>query len=267
MSKVVSWICLAIIVVSLTACGGTPQPKGEVLVYVTVPLSGFQANGGQTVLGGANLMASRLNRAGGLLGYTVKVVGLDDESDSSVAVDVAKRIKDDISAGKKVLAVIGHLNSGQTLAAMEIYKDLPLLVITPTSSEVSLSQKGYTNFFRVNANDATQGKVDADFLVNTLKAKRIAVIHNATEYGAGLRDQISQALKALSAEVVLTLQVKEGQDAYPQEVQTIKAVAPDAIFYAGYEVETPYLRADLVAAGVNDSHAGQRRRLPGCHYR
>ena len=50
--------------------------------------------------------------------------------------------------------------------------------------------------------------------------------------------------------MVLTLQVKEGQDAYPQEVQRIKAAAPDAVFYAGYEVETPYLRAELVAAGV-----------------
>jgi branched-chain amino acid transport system substrate-binding protein len=250
MSKVISWIWPVIVLVSLVACGGVAQPKGEVLVYVAVPLSGFQANGGQTVLGGANLMASRINRAGGLLGYTVKVVGLDDESDSGVAVDVAKRIKDDIGAGKKVLAVIGHLNSGQTLAAMDIYKDLPLLVITPTSSEVSLTKKGYTNFFRVNANDVTQGKVDADFLVNTLKAKRIAVVHNATEYGTGLRDQITGALKSLGAEVVLTLQVKEGQDAYPQEVKQIQTAAPDAVFYAGYEVETPYLRADLVAAGV-----------------
>jgi branched-chain amino acid transport system substrate-binding protein len=50
--------------------------------------------------------------------------------------------------------------------------------------------------------------------------------------------------------VVLTLQVKEGQDAYPQEVASIKTTAPDAVFYAGYEVETPYLRADLTAAGV-----------------
>ncbi len=250
MSKLISWIWPVIVLVSLVACGGVAQPKGEVLVYVTVPLSGFQANGGQTVLGGANLMASRINRAGGLLGYTVKVVGLDDESDSGVAVDVAKRVKADVDAGKKVLAVIGHLNSGQTLAAMDIYKDLPLLVITPTSSEVSLTKKGYTNFFRVNANDVTQGKVDADFLVNTLKAKRIAVVHNDTEYGTGLRDQITQALKSLGAEVVLTLQVKEGQDAYPLEVKQIEAAAPDAVFYAGYEVETPYLRADLVAAGV-----------------
>ena len=43
--------------------------------------------------------------------------------------------------------------------------------MTPTSSEMSLTQKGYTNFFRVNANDTTQAQVDAAFLVNKLGAK------------------------------------------------------------------------------------------------
>ena len=234
----------------LVGCGGPPPPQGEALIYVAVPLSGFQANGGQTVLGGANLMAQQVNRAGGAAGYNLKVVGVDDESDSDVAVKVANQIKSDLAEGKKVIGVVGHYNSGQTLAAMEIYKDLPILVITPTSSEVSITQKGYPNIFRVNANDVTQGKVDAEFLVNQLKARRIAVVHNDTAYGKGLRDQITQALKNLGAEVVLTLQVKEGQDKYATEVGRIKGANPDAIFYAGYEIETPYLRSDLVSAGV-----------------
>ena len=234
----------------LVGCGGPPPPQGEALIYVAVPLSGFQANGGQTVLGGANLMAQQVNRAGGAAGYNLKVVGVDDESDSDVAVKVANQIKSDLAEGKKVIGVVGHYNSGQTLAAMEIYKDLPILVITPTSSEVSITQKGYPNIFRVNANDVTQGKVDAEFLVNQLKARRIAVVHNDTAYGKGLRDQITQALKNLGAEVVLTLQVKEGQDKYATEVERIKGANPDAIFYAGYEIETPYLRSDLVSAGV-----------------
>ena len=141
----------------LTACGGPSEPtKGEAVVYVAVPLSGFMANGGQTVLGGVRLAAEKINRAGGLLGYKVTVVGLDDEADSDVAVDLAGQVQAALNQGENVLGVIGHLNSGQTLAAMEVYKDLPLVVITPTSSEVSLTQKGYRNFFRVNANDRVQ---------------------------------------------------------------------------------------------------------------
>ncbi|MBN1135615.1 MAG: ABC transporter substrate-binding protein, partial [Anaerolineae bacterium] len=127
------------------ACGGgTAKPseptKGEIFVYVAAPLSGFQANGGQTVLGGARLAAEQINRAGGLLGYKMTIIGLDDESDSDVALAVAEEIKAQIAEGRQVLGVIGHYNSGQTLNAMEIYKDLPLIVITPTSSEVSLTQ-------------------------------------------------------------------------------------------------------------------------------
>ena len=59
--------------------------KGDVTVFVAGPLSGSQANTGQTVAGGVRLLAEQLNRTGGLLGYRVKVVSLDDEADSDTA--------------------------------------------------------------------------------------------------------------------------------------------------------------------------------------
>jgi branched-chain amino acid transport system substrate-binding protein len=241
---------LAILVLALAACGTPREPsKGEVIVYVAAPLSGFQANAGQTVLGGARLAADQINRAGGLLGYKVTVVGLDDESDSDVALDIAAEIESALARDEDVVGVIGHLNSGQTLAAMEIYKDLSLVVITPTASEVSLTQKGYRNFFRANANDTAQARVDAEFLVNQLAAKRVAVVYNDDPYGQGLGQLISSELQALGAEVVLSLQVGVEQSTFPNEVPQILAADPDAIFYAGYEVEAPYLRFELVEAG------------------
>lgn len=243
-------LALVVVACKTTATQVQEPTKGEVYVYVGMPLSGFQANGGQTVLGGVNLMAEQINQSGGLLGYKVVVVPIDDESDSDVALAMAAQVQADVSAGKKVLGVIGHLNSGQTLAAMDVYKDLPLVVITPTSSEVSISQKGYSRFFRVNANDTIQGEVDARFMVEKLGAKRVAVIHNDTEYGIGLAASISQALQSLGAQVVLTLQVGEGQDDYTKELPRIQSANPDAIFYAGYEIEAPYLRYALVQAGL-----------------
>jgi branched-chain amino acid transport system substrate-binding protein len=243
------WL-IVVALMALALAGCTQQPKGEVTVFVAAPLTGFQANGGQTVLGGVRLAAARLNQQGGLLGYTVKIVPVDDESDSDVAIDVAGQISEAVGRGDQVLGVIGHYNSGQTLAAMEIYQSLPIIVVTPTASETSISRRGYDNFFRVNANDAMQAQVDAGFLVNTLGAKRIAVLHNDTEYGIGLGREISAALAGLGAEVVLTRQVTEGQERYDAEVSAVQAANPDAVFYAGYEIEAPYLRAALVQAGV-----------------
>jgi ABC-type branched-subunit amino acid transport system substrate-binding protein len=241
---------LAVLIMALAACGGPSEPsKGEVIVYVAAPLSGFQANAGQTILGGARLAADQINRAGGLLGHKVTVVGLDDESDSDVAVGIAEQVESAVSGDEEVVGVIGHLNSGQTLAAMEIYKDLSVVVITPTASEVSLTQKGYRNFFRANANDSAQARVDAEFLVNQLGAQRVAVIYNDDPYGQGLGQLISSELQALGAEVVVSLQVAVEQSTFSDEIPQILAAQPDAIFYAGYEVEAPYLRFELIEAG------------------
>ncbi|MFN2227589.1 MAG: branched-chain amino acid ABC transporter substrate-binding protein [Anaerolineae bacterium] len=243
---------LIILSLLLTACGGGGEPtKGEVTVYVAAPLSGFQANGGQTVLGGARLAAEKINRAGGLMGYKINVVGLDDESDSDVAVGIAQEIEAAVNRGDNVLGVIGHLNSGQTLAAMEIYKDLSIVVITPTASEVSLTQLGYDNFFRVNANDTAQARVDAEFLVQTLGAQRVAVVYNDDPYGQGLGQLMAQQMQSLGAEVVVSLQVAVEQSTFPDEIPQILAANPDAVFYGGYEVEAPYLRLELVEAGLD----------------
>jgi branched-chain amino acid transport system substrate-binding protein len=245
-------ILLAVIIsLLLAACSGSSEPtKGDLTVYVAAPLSGFQANGGQTVLGGARLAAEEFNRSSGLLGYKVVIVPLDDESDSDVAVALAEQVKSDLAAGKRALGLIGHYNSGQTIAAMEIYKDLPIVIMTPTASEMSLTQKGYTNFFRVNANDATQAKVDAAFLVNKLGAKNVAVVHNDDPYGIGLAILLSNELAKLGAQTAVNIQVAVEQSEYAKEVAQIQAARPDAIFYAGYEVEAPYLRNALVKAGV-----------------
>lgn len=245
---------LLILALILAACGGTgasKEPtKGDVTVYVAVPLSGFQANAGQTVLGGVRLKAAEVNAQGGLMGYRVVVEGIDDESDSDVAVSVAEQVAADLAAGKRVLGVIGHLNSGQTLAAMEIYKGLSIVIVTPTASEVSLTQKGYTNFFRVNANDMVQARVDAEFLANTLGVSRVAVLHNDDPYGVGLAKAVAENLEATGVEVVTHIQVAVEQSDYSVEVPQVAQANPDAVFYAGYEVECPYLRYALVQAGV-----------------
>lgn len=254
-----------LITLSLTACGSKEPTKGDVIVYVTVPLSGFQANGGQTVVGGAKLAAAHVNAEGGVNGYRVVIEAIDDESDSDVAVSVAEQIAAEVASGKDALGVVGHLNSGQTLAAMEVYKDLDINVVTPTASEQSLTARGYRNFFRVNASDDVQARVDAEFLVETLGAGRVAIMHNDDPYGIGLANSMEAELESLGVEVPLNLQIligppdpdpaaAEGEPLYyVNELRQVVSAAPDAIFYAGYEIECPYLRFDLVQLGAGET--------------
>jgi branched-chain amino acid transport system substrate-binding protein len=239
--------------VLLSACTNRASgpSQGDVVVYVAVPLSGFQANGGQTVLGGVRLAAEEINRNGGLLGHRVVVRPLDDESDDDAAVANLDEIRSAVNNGDRVIGVIGHLNSGQTDATLALYDQMGLVVITPTASEQSLTQRGYTNFFRVNANDAVQAAVDARFLAEEMNAEQVAVIHNDTDYGKGLAASLAEMLQEHGVAEALRMEISEGQSTFPEVIQRLQNSQVDAIFYAGYEIEAPYLRAALADAGIN----------------
>ena len=118
MKRYCKWATLVLLALALTACTAGGATKGEATVYVAGPLSGSQANTGQTIAGGVRLLAEQLNRSGGLVGYKVTVVTLDDEADSDVAAQIAEKVKEAVQRGDKVLGVIGHPNSGQTAAAL-----------------------------------------------------------------------------------------------------------------------------------------------------
>ena len=242
--------CLVVVwMLMLTGCGAA-KSKGDAIVYVAVPLSGWQAEGGQTLAGGVRLMAAEINKTGGLLGYQIKVVPVDDEADPDTAAKVAEEIKAAVDNGDRVIGVIGHYNSGETSVGMETYKDLPLIVITATASDVSITQKGYRNFFRVNATDAAQAPFVAKFLVEKLGAKRIAVVYADNDYGRGLREQMTKALTSLGQTPAASIEIKEGAASQADAVAKIKASQADAVFLAGYETEGYVLLPELRDAGV-----------------
>jgi branched-chain amino acid transport system substrate-binding protein len=250
-------IVLVVLISSLilAACGGDGEKKptkGDVVVYVAAPLSGFQANGGQTVLGGVRLRASEINQEGGLRGYRVVVKGIDDESDNDVAAAIASEVAEAVNRGDKVLGVIGHLNSGQTGVGMEVYKNLPIVIITPTASDMSLTQSGFRNFFRINAHNEAQAQVAAGYLLDKLGVRRVAVLYNDDDYGIDLGLRAADALSARGAEVVLSQQVGVEQDNFETEITALRDAGAEGIFYAGYEVECPYFRLDLREAGLDD---------------
>jgi branched-chain amino acid transport system substrate-binding protein len=253
MRQILYRLWLAALVLVLLGCTASTTPsRGDVTVYVVGPLSGAQANTGQTVAGGVRLLAEQLNRSGGLLGYRIKVVTLDDEADSETAALVAEEIKQAVQRGERVMGIIGHPNSGQTAAGMEIYKDLPIVVITPTASEVGLTEQGYRNFFRINASNDVQARVAAEYLVQVLGAKQVAVLFNDDSYGEDLSRLVASELNRLGAQVPLSIQVQVEQSRFVDEVQRVAGAGVDAVYYAGYEVECPYLLADLRDAGMTN---------------
>lgn len=223
---------------TLAASGCSSGPSGEAYLYVAVPLTGDMANRGQEISGGVRLRADEVNREGGILGKRVVVRTLDDGGDGDTAIEAAKEIASAVRRGEPVLGVVGHYNSGATGPALDsVYKDLDVVVITPGSSNPTLTQKGNKRFFRVVSTDDIQGPVDAR-KASALGWKRVAVLHTDNLYARGLAEAFSGGLHQQGTEPIIDVEMKYNNlGAYlrelPDNISKTLSLNPDGIFFAG----------------------------------
>jgi branched-chain amino acid transport system substrate-binding protein len=114
----------------------------------------------------------------------VQLLVEDDVCKPEVAASTAAKL-----VSQNVSAVIGHICSGATKAALGIYRDAKIIVIPPSATNPDLTQSGqYPNFYRTIASDDTQARLEVDFAIGRLKVKMIAVLHDKGDYGKGLAE-------------------------------------------------------------------------------
>lgn len=182
----------------LTGCDS--GPPDTVKIGVAQPLTGDIAPLGQDLHNGVKLAVAELNKAGFKIKgkpVTLEIVAMDDRADPQTGKDIAQKLVD---AG--VVAVIGNLNSGVSIAAAPIYatKNIAQLAI---STNPKFTQLGVPTTFRLVANDTLQAKAIGSFAASHLNAKRYAVVDDGTPYGKGLADGAVEQLKIVKKEILV----------------------------------------------------------------
>lgn len=185
-------IALAVVGSSLML-QGCDSPPSTIKIGVAQPLSGNLASLGQDLLNGVNLAVAELNKEGfRVKGQLVKleVVAMDDRANADTGKEVARQLVD-----SGVVAVIGHLNSGVSIAAAPIYaeKNIAQMAI---STHPKFTQLGLSTTFRLVANDALQAKAIGSFSGSKFQATKYAVLDDSTPYG---KDLAAGAIKELVA--------------------------------------------------------------------
>jgi branched-chain amino acid transport system substrate-binding protein len=179
--------------VGLAACG---REAGPVVLGLTGPFSEAR---GRSMRRAAELAVAEINARGGVRGRRLDLRVLDDSASEDVALRVAQTLRDDPA----VVAVIGHLTSGPTLAAAPVYGGgaRPVALISPSASSPALSGIS-PYFFRVCPSDLAFGSRLARYAVRTLGARRVAVIYMNDDYGRGVRETFRAELARLGGRVV-----------------------------------------------------------------
>ncbi|MBL0141910.1 MAG: branched-chain amino acid ABC transporter substrate-binding protein [Betaproteobacteria bacterium] len=236
-------LALAVVLaLGAAACGKTevpPAPKAEAPVGITVtiahagPLTGSIAHLGKDDENGVALAVQQANAEKIVIDgkpVTFKMVSEDDQADPKTGTTVAQKLVD-----AKVAAVIGHLNSGVTIPASEIYNKAGIPVISGAATNPTLTERGLKTVFRTVGRDDQQGPAIAAYIAGELKAKKVAIIDDKTAYGEGLANEVEKALKGAKVAIVARERTTDKETDFKAILTKIKAKKPDVIFHGGMD--------------------------------
>ncbi|ALS29942.1 Leu/Ile/Val/Thr/Ala-binding protein [Paenibacillus sp. 32O-W] len=227
-------IALFTIIAVLAGCGSSSgsktegsSSKGDLTIAVVGPMTGDGAEYGKAFKEGAELAVSKFNNQGGYNGQKVKLIYGDDKNDPKEAANVAQKI----ASNSEVLAVIGHWSSSATFAGIPIYERNKVPMITPTASHPDLTKEETKWIFRSSTTQDMEGKNLADFAVNKLKKKKIAVLYINTDWGQSNASAFKKYAEQFGAEVTVYDSYPPGQNIdYTSALTKVKGTNPDLLY-------------------------------------
>jgi branched-chain amino acid transport system substrate-binding protein len=180
------------------------------------------------------MAVEEFNAKGGVLGRKIEIVTRDDQAEPKLAPVAAQQL-----VAEHVVGVIGHFNSGSTIPASEIYHKAGIVTITPASTNEAVTDRGYADVFRVCGRDDRQAPAAANFIVNTMKAKKVAIFDDRTAYGKGLADNVEKGLKD-KVEIVFHEGFAKEERNFRPYLSKLKDAGVDVWYFGGiYEQAAP----------------------------
>jgi len=242
----------SLITLSTTALVGTLAGRWHTIraadktitIGINLPFTGADAHDAELIKDGAMLAIDEANQQGGVAGYKVEVLQLDDGTATAGQYDPAQAATNarKMVADKGVVAAIGPQMSGSGKAMSPILSQGDLATVTPSSTNPDITDpkfagqyrpKGRAIYFRTVTTDAFQGPNMANYYADTLKVKSVYVLDDSGAYGVGIADAFQGQAEKRGIKVLGRDQLNPKEDDYATTLTKIKSLNPDALYYGG----------------------------------
>jgi branched-chain amino acid transport system substrate-binding protein len=218
---------------------GTSELCGKNLAFLGA-LTGDAGALGQNMVGGIELALKEYNDKHADCQISLK------KFDSQGSPDTAPGLATQIVNDDTIFGLIGPGFSGESLATGKTFFESGLPSISPSATNVTITQQGWTTWHRVIGNDDAQGQADAMYLTEKAGASKVFVIDDGQDYSKGLAGTVQEAL---GDAMVDSDQISVGQTDMSAVVTKVKAAGADAVFYGGYYTEAGLLAKALRQGG------------------
>ncbi|NVM98167.1 branched-chain amino acid ABC transporter substrate-binding protein [Arthrobacter sp. SDTb3-6] len=226
--------------------GKATCPATTTLAYIGAE-TGANAQLGINIFNGVQLAVSQHNKANA--NCQVQFKKFDTEGDPNKATGPVTQATKEAD----IIGVVGLPFSGESKATGNIFEQQKLVHITPAATNPTLTQNGWTTFFRGLGNDAVQGPAAAKFITGKLGAKKVYLVQDDSDYGIGLGKTTSDGL---GSALIGTDKVTTGQKDFSATISKIMNAKADAVFYSGYYAEGAPFDQQLVAKGFTGTFIG-----------
>ena len=222
---------LGVALLAALAPAHAEDPIKRVTIGFAGPLSGSSGAVGQSQQFAVEMALAEVNARGLRINGQQIVFNMlvqDDRGDPRAAALVA-----DYLARSGVVAVIGHWNTGASVAAGKTYNTAGIPQIAPGSSGRQYTQAGYKNVFRIIGHDDDGGIFASRFAVQNLRAQRVAVIDDDTDFGRMLANQFAKGLSQQGITPVTRQSVSSKTSDFNAALAECNNQNADLIFFGG----------------------------------
>lgn len=234
---------VAALAMSLVSPAGAQEP---IKIGHYGSLTGSEATFGQSTSQGIRLAIQEFNESGGLNGRKIELIEYDTKGDAKEAGAVVTRLV----ARDHVVAVLGEVASGLSLAGAPVCQEAGVPMISPSSTNPRVTKVG-DMISRVCFIDPFQGFVCAKFAYEHQKARRIAILQDqAAPYSVGLADAFEEAFKKMGGTITTRQSYNGGDQDFNARLTTIRATNPDMIFVPGYYTDVANIAIQARRLGI-----------------
>ena len=222
------------------------EPGKTVKIGYAGPMAGDYSAFGIDISNAGLLAVEDANAAGGAEGFDFELLIEDTQGSGEGGASVANLYVSD----PDVVAIAGHTFSGSTAAAIPIYNEARLPMLSPSATRADLTMGDQDVFNRIPFTDDLQGQFAAEYLYNVLGITKLAIMHDGDAYGKGVAERVSGVFVGLGGEVVAVAAITPGETDYSAVLTDIGASGPEAIYFGGYYPEAAVLAQGMPVAGL-----------------
>jgi branched-chain amino acid transport system substrate-binding protein len=217
------------VALALSARFSSASAAETVLVGVSGPLTGPQAQYGAQWKKGFDLALDGINSSGGIHGRPLAYDFEDSQNDPRQAVAIAQKFV----ADPRIIVELGDFSSTTSMAASPIYQRAGLVQLGFTNSQPNFT-KGGDYIWSPSLSQAEEQPQLADLAITKLGFKRPAIVHLDTDWGKAAKDLFVQAATARGATVVATEGYLPDERDFRSTLERVKQGNPDSLVLESY---------------------------------